>query len=52
MKTATVVRPNLVRTRDYALVALIKGATKAGVHIDRRKAASKKACRRPVRLDT
>lgn len=45
MKTATIVRPNQFRTRDYALLALIKGATKAGIHLDQRKAASKKACR-------
>jgi hypothetical protein len=38
--------PNLVRTRDHALVALIRGATKAAVHVDRRKEASRRACRR------
>ncbi len=31
--------------RDYALVALIKGATKAGAHMDRRAEARRRACR-------
>ena len=34
-----------VKTRDYAMVLLINGATKAGVHRDNRKHASATACR-------
>jgi len=33
------------KTRDYAMVLLINGATKAGVHRDNRKHASATACR-------
>lgn len=38
--------PNEVKTRDHLLVALITGATKAGVQKDRRKEANRTACRR------
>jgi hypothetical protein len=34
-----------VKTRDYAMVLLINGATKAGVHRDNRKHAAANACR-------
>ena len=34
-----------VKTRDWALVRLIQGATKAGVQVDRRKQSNKRACR-------
>lgn len=34
-----------VKTRDWALVRLIQGATKANVQVDRRKEANRKACR-------
>lgn len=37
--------------RDWALVALIKGATKAGVRPDQRAVARKTACRKPVRRE-
>ena len=36
-----------VKTRDYAMVLLINGATKAGVHRDNRKHANATACRGP-----
>lgn len=39
------VDPKKVRVRDYLLVRVITGATKAGVQVDRRKEASRKACR-------
>ncbi len=48
---SSIVRPNALRGRDYALLALLKGATKAGVHVDRRKEAARRACRNPVRED-
>ena len=34
-----------IKTRDYNMVQLINGATKAGVHRDNRKHASATACR-------
>jgi len=34
-----------IKTRDYAMVLLINGATKAGVHRDNRKHAAANACR-------
>ena len=34
-----------IKTRDYSMVAIINGATKAGVHRDVRKQASLDACR-------
>lgn len=36
-----------IKTRDYAMVLLINGATKAGVHRDNRKHANATACRGP-----
>ena len=39
-----------IRTRDYNMVNIITGATKAGVHVDRKKRASAKECRRNVHL--
>lgn len=41
-------RPN---GRDYLLLKLIAGATKAGVHVDRRKKANRNACRKSKRRD-
>jgi hypothetical protein len=43
------VNPNLLKTRDYLMVKLINGATKAGIKKDPRKEASRKACRKKVR---
>lgn len=37
-----------IRTRDYLLVKLICGATKAGTHKDRKKEGNKRACRGPL----
>lgn len=34
-----------IRTRDYNMVAIINGVTKAGVHKDRKKEQNRKACR-------
>jgi hypothetical protein len=45
------VDPRTVRTRDWALVAVINGATKGGAHKDRRKEADRRACRGRVRAD-
>ena len=45
------VDPRAIRTRDWALVAVINGVTKAGVQPDRRKEAARRACRGRVRAD-
>jgi len=37
--------PNAIKVRDYYMVAIINGATKAGVIPDRRKWADKYRCR-------
>ena len=42
---------NSLPVRDPLIVALIRGATKAGIHVDQRKKADKKACRKPVQED-
>jgi hypothetical protein len=39
------VNPRDIKGRDVYSLMLIAGATKAAVHVDRRKAASRKACR-------
>lgn len=38
--------PNEIPTRDYNMLLIIKGATKSGTHIDRRKENNKQACRK------
>lgn len=43
--------PNQLKTRDYLMLKVISGVTKAGVQKDRRKEADKKACRKPVKED-
>jgi hypothetical protein len=40
------INPNKMKSRDWLLVLLIQGATKAAVHRDRKKEASKKKCRK------
>lgn len=39
------VDPNKIKARDYALLALIQGATKSGTHVDRKKRANKRESR-------
>lgn len=39
-------KKKVIKTRDYAMVRLINGATKAAVHKDHRKEASRLACRK------
>lgn len=41
-------KKKVVKTRDYLLVELIKGATKAGIEKDQKKESSKKKCRTKV----
>lgn len=40
------------KVRDYFMVAIIKGATKAAVHTDLKKKANKKKCRTRVTKET
>lgn len=47
MKT---INPNKIKVRDPLMVAIIKGATKSGKHIDRKRQANKHACRKNNRL--
>lgn len=44
------VNPRSIKSRDYLTVALIMGATKAGVHRDSRKHNNKTACRRKNKM--
>lgn len=37
--------PNTIRVRDSLMVELINGATKSGVHTDKRKESNKYSCR-------
>lgn len=43
--------PNQIRTRDEAMVRLINGATKAGVHVDRKKEENRRRCRKKIPRD-
>ncbi len=47
-KTPTKIDPNALKTRDPLIQKLIGGATKAGVQKDKKKEASKTACRDDV----
>ena len=40
------------KVRDYFMVAIIKGATKAAVHVDRKKKSNKRKCRTKVTKET
>lgn len=44
------VNPRSIKSRDYLIVALIAGATKAGIHVDSRKQNNKTACRRKNKM--
>lgn len=46
------VKKKLIKTRDLNMVKVINGATKAAVHIDRKKEADKKSSRRKVEPET
>jgi len=37
--------PNDIKTRDYNMLLIIAGATKAAIHVDKRKENNRKACR-------
>lgn len=47
----TLTIPGYIPVRDELMVALINGATKSGTHTDRKKEASRKACRGKVSPD-
>jgi len=51
MKTPDKIDPNKIKVRDEVMLALILGASKANVEKDRKKEASRKRCRKPVRKD-
>lgn len=51
MKTASQKSKKRIKTRDYLLVKLINGATKAGVQKDQKKESSKKKCRKKLTID-
>ena len=38
--------PNEIRTRDELIMQLINGATKSGIHCDRKKHNNKNECRK------
>lgn len=38
--------PNEIKTRDYNMLLIISGATKAAVHVDRKKEKNRKECRK------
>jgi uncharacterized protein with PIN domain len=41
-------KKSLIKTRDYNMVSIIKGATKAGIHKDQKKEANRTASRSRV----
>jgi len=41
----------LIKTRDYLMKRLIEGATKSGIHKDRKKDSNKKCAREKVEKD-
>ena len=43
-----VIDPNQIATRDWLIVELIRGVTKAGTHADKRKETSRKHCRQRI----
>lgn len=43
--------PNTIKTRDYLLLKIIGGATKAGVYTDRKKEENKRKSRQKVRRE-
>lgn len=45
---ATKSKKKPIKTRDYNMVSIIKGATKAGVHKDQKKEANRTAAREKV----
>ena len=46
-----VLDPNQIKVRDYLMLLIIQGITKAGTQKDRKKEKSKKACRGKVKTD-
>lgn len=45
------INPNKLKTRDYHLLKIIAGATKANVQTDRKKEANKKLARQKIRRE-
>jgi len=44
--------PNDIKGRDYLMLAIINGATKANVEVDKKKESNKKACRKKVDINS
>ena len=42
------INPNDIKVRDELILAIIRGATKAGTHADKRKEANRKHCRQRI----
>jgi len=49
MKTPSKIDARSIKTRDWAMVAIINGATKSGAHRDHKKDQNRRACRSRVR---
>ena len=45
------INPNKLKSRDWLLLKLIKGATKANIQKDKKKEKNKKECRKKVKND-
>jgi len=48
-KPADIINPHEIPIRDYFMVDIIKGVTKSGVHMDKKKEDNKKECRKKIR---
>lgn len=48
MEKKIVINPNDIKTRDYNMLMIIAGATKANIQTDRKKENNKKNCRRKI----
>lgn len=47
-KNTVTIDPNDIKTRDYLILDIIRGVTKSGIQVDRKKQESKKACRKKI----
>lgn len=50
-KPADIINPHEIPIRDYLMVDIIKGITKSGIHVDRKKENNKKECRKKIRRE-
>jgi hypothetical protein len=47
-KNTVTIDPNDIKTRDYLMLDIIRGVTKSGIQVDRKKQESKNACRKKI----